>query len=506
MQKRICGREQEFGIRFSPKILANSRFDNLYYPDSFFSSFSPSPFDPAYYGHPEDESKQIINLIIEIIAKNGLSISGKQYGRPQWLVNGGVAYLDYLSLEYASAECLAGSLDVIKQEKASELIISEAVQEFLMENKLGIRKLAFYKGNADPYPGKGFELCGAHQNYSCLTDKRRTVFALLRNFLPATLPFSGSGYIYQSVKGKFSFILSERTLYLKFLKSVGCQQHELGLLNERDEPLIDEELSGLSRLHIVSRDATRCELQTWLIDTMTHLVIRLAEEGWELPDQYNLTDPIRELRLINFGLENGLSHKVRCGNSREGVQEINLWQYNQIFLDAAKQLRPLSDAERKCLEKWQEILNLLRAMALEKLSRKLDWATKKAALEMEMKRFNFDLNSPRAFKFHLDYQNISPSPRQSLFARLVEEGRVELLVDAEQIQKAKTAPPHNTRAKSRSEFIKFCHRNPKMKKLIWDLRWNLVSLTDGDLKSDLCFGKPDNPFSTAIPNLSQTPS
>lgn len=524
MQQRLCGREQEFGMKVLPPFIPS--------PVSYNKSIVLGGESEGYRGQQQapSESSQF-DAWRSAIVRTAIMEIGRQFGEGGicptttpyfWLANGGLVYVDQSNLEFACAEGLAGSFDGLRQEKASELIISSAAE---IVAQSGLEGLSFYKNNVGPSDEKDFSAevtYGSHHNYSYLAEAQPMVFYLLTNFLPAALPFSGNGHIQKTAGGRFIYALSERASHIELaegkINTSQSTEHRT-LLNDRDEPFMDPS-TGLKRLHLISRDATRCELQTWLVDTLTHFVLRLAEEDWKLPYYYRIVDPVAEWHQINCCLESGLNHRIRCYGKGRDFARVSIWDYNQLFLDYARQLNPLSDMEKKALEEWARILELLRAKALDKLVGELDWATKQFWLKTEMKQFGFGLNSENAYVLCREYHNIHPSPQKSLFALLDEEGFIRHLVSREEIEQARSLAPA-TRARSRGEFVKICQRYPDIRERVQRIAWDgvyfrkkgsppgppegeLIDLESGQYFSqnpDAWFGEVGNPFSPSSSSL-----
>ncbi|MBI3046317.1 MAG: proteasome accessory factor PafA2 family protein [Candidatus Harrisonbacteria bacterium] len=355
MQKRLCGREQEFGAKI---ILSSGGLRKL------------------KLGTRADVICKIISLIADVVPAVTFNDSSSDY----WLCNGSRVYLDMDSVETSTAEHLAGSFDGIAQEKALELILNKAVQS-IIRSKIGLESVALYKNNVWLQKEDGRfqeETYGSHHNYSYLTKKRERVFGLMKNFIPAALPLTGNGHALGLRSGQFVYCLSQRARHIILVKHDDTSSVR-PIINLRDEPLMNES-TGLSRLHLISRDATRCEFQTWLVDTITHLVLRLAEEGWQLRPSLVLERPLAELHHLNFKFD--LNYELKTASCAMDVVD-----YNYLFLRAAEKLKPLSEPEKLCLQEWERVLELLKARAFDQLVGELDWVTKWWLLKKKMSKY-----------------------------------------------------------------------------------------------------------------------
>lgn len=513
MQRRLCGREQEYGLKTVPPFRGSAELPPVSPHFCEGHMINQTPFDRW--------RRYLTEGIIRALGvyNRGHCFPGVGDIGRLWLGNGAQVYIDYSSvLEMANAEGRIGSFDGLLQEKANELLLNEAAEAFRLE--AGLQSLGLYKNNTGPRTGQGNfrnffseATFGSHQNYSYLQSKHDAVINIFADFLPAILPITGSGHIFRSQFGEFAFLLSPRANHIldrlnattTTVAGPGGDNRAVvnlrGGVSQNSENLMDES-SGLCRFHIISRDATRCEFQTWLVDMVTHLVLRLAEEGAPWPQQFHLRDPAKEMRRINYlflDLNDAWQYKMDCGFTIRRFERIDLFDYNYLFLNAAKQLSPLSDEEKKALQEWERVLELLKAGAFEELVGELDWVTKRFFLQKAMARKGWNLDSVSAWKIDAEYHNISPSPEKSLFAWLDQHGKIKHLITQEEIAKARFSSPE-TRARSRGNFVRWCANNPELAAPnVKSLDWQAFSFLMAENKFH--FGEKNNPFSAESSDL-----
>ncbi len=516
MRKRLCGREQEFGLVVSAKSGRKV---------------------------PELKRDKIIKALVSIISH--------EYGafdsdNDVWLTNGSRIYDDNGLLEVSTAECVPGQLDLIAQEKASELILNRALRRLrsspqfkdyqvsLNRNNVGYGFLdsgaagphfhgvadyeaQFYGRSVNPFTGESSEMprptvlrpesvdqdiqkdrdvskekktsildqevtYGCHQNYSYRSDKLKKIFRVLRDFIPVSLPFTGNGHILRLEDGHCVYAFSQRARYVVGLDDVSTTTSR-GMLQVKNE---DGVRGGLGRLHLICRDATRCEFQTWLVDGMTHLALRLAEEGWKMPRKLALADPIETLHELNTRTR--LDYRVI---TQSGPMDI--FDYNDIFLKAAKKMRYLSEQEKKIIQEWDRVLKILRSGKWQKLVGELDWATKWFLLKSRMNKHGFKLDSIRAWRINQGYHNISDSPQESWFALLDQRGKIRHLVDPKKVGWAVGNAPA-TRAQLRGLLIKICRKKQSLATAVSAIRWESATF---DHDQQIYFSRIKNPFSVS---------
>jgi proteasome accessory factor A len=84
-------------------------------------------------------------------------------------------------------------------------------------------------------------------------------------------------------------------------------------------------------------------------------------------------------------------------------------------------------------------------------SRELDWVAKLELLEGYRARDGLDWSAPRLQLVDLQYSDVRPD--KGLYNRLVARGRMERLLDDEEIERAMTTPPDDTRAYFRGRCL-----------------------------------------------------
>lgn len=277
MQRRLCGREQEYGMRVSP----NWAPSKLHLP-------------PGYQGDVNWRRK-FVESLIDNISNVNIPHLFKNDRHRVWLSNGLLMYIDlYCILEVATAECASCSYELILQERASEKILNKLIALVVEERDIDL--LTLYKNNVGPSgDGDVFDEVSyaSHHNYSYLTSKRLQVFSILKSFVPISIILSGSGHVYRE-RGKPIYLISQRAPHIPLIESHGTLNDERGIINTRDEPLMHKD-SNMSRLHLISRDATRCDFSN-------------LADGWNYP----FSPQISRGRMVST--DRTYFKKSSCGN------------------------------------------------------------------------------------------------------------------------------------------------------------------------------------------------
>ena len=134
---------------------------------------------------------------------------------------------------------------------------------------------------------------------------------------------------------------------------------------------------------------------------------------------------------------------------------------------------------------WQYVLDCLDTDP-EKLDRKIDWIIKRRLIENWIQNKDSRWSDPRVFMLDLQYHDLRRT--RGLYYLLERKGQVDRLLTDEEVDKAKSEPPHDTRAKMRGEFIKLARQNG----IQYDLDWSNIRLGNLLNVRVIC----NNPFET----------
>ncbi len=116
----------------------------------------------------------------------------------------------------------------------------------------------------------------------------------------------------------------------------------------------------------------------------------------------------------------------------------------------------------------------------------VDWLIKRKMIQGWIDRHDTTWADPRVFMLDLQYHDIRLD--RGLYYLLERKGAVERCFGDDEILKAKTEPPPDTRAKMRGEFIKLARQNS----IQYDLDWSNIRLGNLLNVRVIC----NNPFET----------
>jgi proteasome accessory factor A len=359
------------------------------------------------------------------------------------LPNGARLYVDHAHPEYSSPE-VTNPLDVVRWDKAGELVMLEAVRR--VANMPGVSApINLYKNNTD---NKGASY-GAHENYLCSRD---TPFAsLVRHLVPFFVTrqvVTGAGRVGLGQDGRTAgFQISQRADF--FEVEVGLETTlKRPIVNTRDEPHADAD--RYRRLHVIIGDANLAEISTYLKVGTTALVLAMIEANF-LADDLTIAQPVRELHDISH--DPSLRHTVQLSDGRT----ITALDLQGEYLDRARKFvddRQGDDADEQTsdvLARWESVLTRLASDPMQ-LAGELDWVAKLRLLNGYRDRDGLDWDSSRLQLVDLQYSDVRPE--KGLYHRLVQRGAIQTLLPHGAAGTAVDSPPEDTRAYFRGECLR----------------------------------------------------
>jgi Pup amidohydrolase len=357
------------------------------------------------------------------------------------LTNGARLYVDHAHPEYSTPEC-TNPRDIVKWDKAGEQVMLDASR--LAGTIPGAAPILLYKNNTD---NKGASY-GAHENYLM---RRSTPFGeIVRNLTPFFVSrqvVTGAGRVGIGQDGReHGFQLSQRADY--FEVEVGLETTlKRPIINTRDEPHADPE--KYRRLHVIIGDANLAEVSTYLKVGTTALVLAMIEARF-IGRDLTVDQPVRALRAVSH--DPALKHLLKMSDGRE----LTAVQLQMEYLDLAKKYvedRLGSDVDEQTadvLARWESVLTRLETDPM-LCARELDWVAKLKLLNQYRDRDGLEWDDAKLHLIDLQYSDIRPD--KGLYHRLVRMGRIERLLDDDEVADAMHVPPVDTRAYFRGRCL-----------------------------------------------------
>src|SRR6201991_4036101 len=355
-----------------------------------------------------------------------------------FLQNGARLYLDVGSHpEYATPEC-DSLYELVVHDKAGERILEslvESAEQRLAEESIR-GTIYLFKNNTDS-AGNSY---GCHENYlKSRHDDLGHYAEVLIPFLVSRQIYAGAGKVLHTARGA-TYSIAQRAEHIWEGVSSATPRSR-PIINTRDEPHADAE--RFRRLHVIVGDSNMSETTMLLKVGATDLVLRMVEAGVVLRDM-TLDNPIRAIREVSHDMT-GRS-RVRLANGRE----MSALEIQQEYLNRAKDFTDkngLDPISKRVLEMWERALSAIEDGDLDRIAREIDWVTKYQLIERSRAKHDLPLSAPRIAQLDLAYHDVHRG--RGLYYLLQKNGAVDRVTTDLKIFKAKSIPPHTTRAKQR---------------------------------------------------------
>jgi len=360
------------------------------------------------------------------------------------LTNGARYYVDHAHPEFSTPEC-TGALQLTRYDKAGERILARSMQAAARLLPPG-QEIVVYKNNSD---GKGNSY-GCHENY--LLDRSVPFSTLVRHLIPWFVTrqvFTGAGKVgSEHGAGEVPFQLSQRADF--FEEEVGLETTlKRPIVNTRDEPHADPQ--KYRRLHVIVGDANLCEVATYLKAGTTAVVLSMIEDGF-IDKDLSLATPVPTMRKVSHDPECRTTLSLADGSSLTAVElQWEFFRMAEKYADeTGLECCGEDDGGGMLLERWESVLTALEEEP-RRLNGVLDWVTKFNLLDAYAAKNGLEWGDPKLALMDLQYHDVRPE--RSLYERLVKAGKVERLLDEEDVISAMTEPPETTRAYFRGKCL-----------------------------------------------------
>ncbi len=304
---------------------------------------------------------------------------------------------------------------------------------------------------------------GCHENY--LVDRDVDFYYLAEQLIPFLVTrqiYTGAGKVFQTQDG-VHYCISQRAQHI-YQKISGTTTNDRSIINTRDEPHADRE--KYRRLHVIVGDSNMSEYTNFLKIGTCAVVLQMIEDNYINKD-FTLRNPVKAIKDI--------SYDTTCKRQLAPGQRPRVLAHRdpaRILRDGAEVHRAVPGERRAASDAvgmWQYVLDCL-VDDPSKLDREVDWVIKRHMLERYIEKKGTGWNDPRVFMMDLQYHDIQRD--RGLYYLLERAGAVERVFDDESVDRAKTEPPPDTRARMRGEFIKLARQNS----IQYDLDWSNIRL------------------------------
>ena len=356
--------------------------------------------------------------------------------------NGARYSVDHAHPELSTPECADARSIVVFDRAAEEILVESmrAADRMLPDGQ----EIVVYKNNSD---GKGNSY-GCHENY--LVDRQlpfgRIVTHITPHFITRQI-FTGAGKVGSEAGGLSAddvpFQITQRADF--FEEEVGLETTlKRPIVNTRDEPHCDA--SKYRRLHVIVGDANLSEVSTFLKVGTTAIVLAMIEDD-ALPREFVFNTPVWALRKVSYDLSLRAPLELVDGSTITALEV--QWE----LFDRARKYAESFGLEcvgqavgEDVLQRWESVLSGLESDPMS-LAGQLDWVAKYRLIDGYRQRHDLAWDDARLAAMDLQYHDLRPE--KSLFARL----GVERITDDDEVSRARSEPPVDTRAYFRGKCL-----------------------------------------------------
>ncbi len=358
------------------------------------------------------------------------------------LTNGARYYVDHAHPELSTPEC-ADARAIVVFDRAAERIVQASMIASTQLLPAG-QEIVIYKNNSD---GKGNSY-GCHENY--LMDRQvpfgRIVAHITPHFVTRQI-FCGAGKVGCEAglgPDEVPFQISQRADF--FEEEVGLETTlKRPIVNTRDEPHADA--SKYRRLHVIIGDANLSEVSTFLKVGTTALVLAMIEDDY-LPRDLTFTAPVQALRQVSYDLTMSRALPLADGTTITALEvQWELFSRARKYADEVGLECVGEQVGADVLRRWEHHLTALESDP-GSLAGQVDWIAKHRLIDGYRERHDLEWGDARLAALDLQYHDLRPG--RSLAARV----GLETLCDEDEIVRAMTDPPVDTRAYFRGTCLK----------------------------------------------------
>jgi proteasome accessory factor A len=398
----------------------------------------------------------------------GFHVEGEKYtpnqqeniARNKTLRNGARFYVDHAHPEYSTPE-VTNVRDLIAFERAGERTMEAARRAATALLPSG-QTLLIHKNNSDR-KGNSY---GNHENY--LIERRtpfREIVEHVTPFLISRNIFCGAGKAGSENRSHpCDYQISQRADFFETEVALDTMVKR-PIINTRDEPHADRE--KYRRFHVIIGDSNLSEVSTYLRVGVTAIVLALVEDG-AIAKSLAVNDPVKVVKEISHDLACKRSDAMERGGRLSAIEIQKEFLDNALRYFSSRSIDPIT---KDVLARWERVLVKLADDPMQ-LDREVDWVIKHKLISTYMQRHKVDWHHPQVHMLDLQYHDVRPD--KGLYFLLERRGEVDCIVEPEEIERAVTVPPDDTRAYFRGECIR---RYPDA---VFGVNWDSISFNVGE--------------------------
>jgi len=369
----------------------------------------------------------------------------------KFTLNGGSAYIDLSHAEICIPE-VRSPQDYVKYHHAMLRVAAGAQASANEKLRLYGRQLQVMANNSD-----GPASWGAHTNFLIprstfddIASRKIHYLSFLASYQVSSIVFTGQGKAgSENNEPAVEYQITQRG---DFMQCVCGTQTTFNrpLVNLRDEAHCGRKSSPWARLHVIFYDAALCHVANYLKFGVMQIVLGMIASG-RVNLKLILDDPVDALH----GWGHDITLRRRCrtmlGEELTAVElQLRFLQEARQFVDSGE--CDLADAPR-IMSLWEDTLMKLKAGDFEALAGRLDWVLKLLAIRGAMERKpELTWDSPEVKCLDMCYSSLNPG--DGLFWAFERAGSTQRIVPEEEILRATTEPPQDSRAWTRAMLLR----------------------------------------------------
>lgn len=426
---KICGIETEYGIVMRGVDESNPISSSSLLINSYVSSLGTSNVGWDFQDESPGRDARGDSLLLTAAPEIETHLVNAV------LTNGARFYVDHAHPEYSSPEC-SNAREALVHDRAGEEILIRAMRSANAILPPG-QEIVVYKNNSD---GKGNSY-GCHENYlmSRATPFPAIIACATLHFVTRQI-FTGAGKVGTELPGRsrssVDFQITQRADF--FEEEVGLETTlKRPIINTRDEPHADP--SKYRRLHVIAGDANMSEVATLLKLGTTSVVLAMLEDSM-FDSVPVFADPVRAMHSVSQDLRLARALPLADGSSATALElQWELLRLAQKWADRHGTDSVGGEIGNDILERWEAVLAGLETDVMS-LATQVDWIAKLRLFDGYRQRHDLEWSDPRLAAMDLQYHDLRAA--SSLGRRV----GLETIVDEDEVARAMTDPPRDTRA------------------------------------------------------------
>jgi len=377
---------------------------------------------------------------------------------------GGSVYIDLSHAEICLPE-IRSSYDYVKYfhgQLRNAADAQAAANEKLRDRGQQLRVMV---NNSD---GRGSSY-GAHSNFLIprgtfddIASRKIHYLLFLASYQVSSIIFTGQGKVgSEAGEPAVDYQITQRGDFMRCVCGLQTTWNR-PLVNLRDEALCGRGIGRWARLHVIFYDAALCHVANYLKFGVMQIVLGMIAAG-RVNLKLIMEEPVQALHTWGHDISLARRCRTMLGDEITAVElQLRFYKEARKFVDCGA--CDLADAPR-ILSLWEDTLTKLKADDLQSLAGRIDWVLKLLAIRGAMQRRpELKWDSPEVKCLDMYYSSLDPT--DGLYWAFERAGTTEQIVPDEEISRAKTEAPADSRAWTRATLLR--RFGDRVESMDWD--------------------------------------